>query len=74
MPLFAFYGALSPFMQPVFNANFSRKVCGIGHWGPIPNFEATKKYNYPKSKSLTTEKQLVLLADIKSNILNISLT
>ena len=55
MPSFAFYGAVSPFTQPVFNADVSSKVCGIGHWGPIPNFAATEKNNYPNRNPLTTE-------------------
>ena len=55
MPIFAFYRAVSPFVQPVFNADFPKKVCEIGQWGPIPNLAANKKYNYPKSNPLTTE-------------------
>ena len=54
MPLFAIYEELSPFTQLVFNADFSLKIFGIGHWIPIPNLSATEKYNYPKSNSLTT--------------------
>ena len=55
MPLFAFYGLLSPFTRPVFNGGGSLRVRGIGHWDPIPNFAATEQYNYPKRNSFTTE-------------------
>ena len=55
MPLFEIYGSLSPFTQTVFNGDFSPKVYGIGHWGPIPNFSVTEQYNYPKSNSFTTD-------------------
>ena len=55
MPLFAFYGPLSPFMKTVFNGDFSPIVYEIGHWGPIPKFSATEQYNYPKRNSFTTE-------------------
>ena len=47
MPLFVFYGAVSPFTQPVFNADFFTQSL----WNS--KLAATEKYNYPKRNSPT---------------------